>query len=157
MNADERARQDIREGMARGYHDIPDDAKLQAMSYVHLSEEFQSSKKDSPRLHVLDREMKRRIAQDQAEANRPNIRLGAYMGGGFALAGVVLGALLTHLSNNATKNKITPPAAVQQIPQNAVQIQPQTIYSQPSNPPATQGAISPSPTKTDAPGSKNPP
>lgn len=78
----------------RGFHGIPDDGKIQDMSYVQLCEVRNSCEKDSPKFYVMEREVKRRLAIDQAEINRPNMLLAAAIGGTFALVGIVVGAYL---------------------------------------------------------------
>jgi hypothetical protein len=133
------------EGFVRGFHGIPDAEKLNAMSFAELASLLSSCEKDSPKFHVVERELKKHLAKDQAEINRPNIRLGAYIGGGFGLAGVVLGAVLTNLNDSVASKQVSPPSPVQQIPQSNLKIQPSSINVQPSNPSAVQGAIPPTP------------
>lgn len=87
---------------ARGYHDIPDDGQLRVMSYIQLSEIFESCEKDSTKFHVIEREVKRRLAKDQAEINLRNVLFGAVVGGMFGLSGVALGYSLVR-SQRASK------------------------------------------------------
>lgn len=96
----------------RGYHDIPDDGKIRAMSYIRLSEVFHSCEKDSIKFHVIEREVKRRIAKDHAEINRSNIFFGACVAGIFGLIGVLLGY---YLRAEDVNNQVTPASAVQKI------------------------------------------
>lgn len=74
------------DAMARGYHSIPDDAELQRMSFVELASLLSSCESGSPRFNVVEREMKKHVAKDQAEINRPNMLWAAGIGGVFALS-----------------------------------------------------------------------
>lgn len=103
------------DGFSRGYNDIPFDGQIRAMSYLQLSEVFHSCEKNSVKYHVVEREVKRRLAKDQAEINRPNMLLAATVGGTFALAGVLLGA---YLKDSPTTQLVSPSTAVQQISNN---------------------------------------
>lgn len=80
--------------MARGYNGIPNEMEIGKMSYIKLSDAFRSSQPNTVKYDVLERELKRRQAKDQANINRPNMLLAAMIGGIFALAGVALGAYL---------------------------------------------------------------
>lgn len=77
-------------GVNKVVHDIPCDSDLKKMSFVELSIELASSKKDSPKFIIFEREIKKHIAKDQAKINRGNIILGACIG----LVGVFIGAWL---------------------------------------------------------------
>lgn len=77
--------------VTRGYRDIPDDSKLEAMSFIALSELLSSCESGSTKFHVVERELKKRLAKDQAKINRTNIYIGGIMAGLFGLFGVVLG------------------------------------------------------------------
>ena len=83
------------ENFSREFHGIPDDERLEALSFAELASELASSEKDSPKFRVIDREMKRHLAKDQARINLPNMLWAAGCGGIFALVGVVLGWCLT--------------------------------------------------------------
>jgi hypothetical protein len=100
------------DGFMRGFHGIPDDGQLRVMSYIELSEVFHSCEKDSTKFHVVEREVKRRLAKDQAEVNRSNILFGTVVGGIFNLAGVVLGYCLRLDPMN---QQVAPVNALQQI------------------------------------------
>lgn len=114
------------EAFRRGYHGIPDDGKLQAMSYIQLSELLHSSEKDSTKFHVIEREMKKHLAKDQARINRSNIILGACIG----LAGVFIGGFLRSsppcneipITNTVNQDHAVKPPLV-----NPPSIQPATI------------------------------
>ena len=100
----------------RGFHGIPDDEKLKAMSFAELASEISSCEAGSPKFIVIEREMKRHLARDQANINRFNILLGACVGGIFGLIGVALGFYLKndvatpdtmqHTSNIAEKRPV---------------------------------------------------
>ena len=96
----------------RGFHGIPDDKKLKAMSFTELASELASSEKDSPKSKVIEREIKRHLAKDQADINLPNMLWAAGFGGIFALAGVVLG---WYLNMSPATEQIAPAGAVQQM------------------------------------------
>lgn len=98
-------------GVNKVAHDIPYDYELSKMSFVELAIELASSKKDSPKFTVLEREIKKHLAKDQAKINRSNIILGACIG----LAGVFIGGVLR---SPATCNEISKTNTVQQLSNN---------------------------------------
>ena len=132
----------------RGYRGIPDDSELESMSFIALSELLSSCEKDSTKFHVVERELKKCFAQDQAKINRFNIILGACMGGFFGLAGVALGA---YLKNSPSPEQVTPSAAVQQIQNPKLTVKPPITDTAPVSQPAiTQPAADPTPVKSNA-------
>ena len=147
---------------SRGYHRIPDGEEIQAMSYIRLSEILHSCDKDSTKYIVIEREMKKHLAKDQAEINRKNIILGACMGGIFGLSGVVLG---TFLRTCPACDQVAPSSAVYQTEKGNLAVKP-PIYPHPtgtpspavipagqlapSTPPATQPANHPEPVQSNA-------
>ncbi len=80
-----------------GYHGIPSAAELRKMSFVQLAEEFASCQKATPKFLVVEREIKKRLAKDQARINLPNMLWAAFIGGAFALAGAFVGAIIRGL------------------------------------------------------------
>jgi len=100
------------EDFARGFHGIPDDEKLKRMSFAELSAELAGTEKGSPTYKVIERELKKHLAKDQAKINLPNMVWAAGFGGVFALAGVVLG---WYLNMPPATEQIAPAGAVQQI------------------------------------------
>lgn len=52
------------DAILRGYHDIPDDAKLQNMSFVELAALLSSCENGSARFLVVERELARRKQED---------------------------------------------------------------------------------------------
>jgi len=105
-------RAEEQEGFVRGFYGIPDAKKLDAMSFAELASELSSCAKDSPKFHVIERELKKHLAKDQARINLPNMLWAAGFGGTFALAGVVLGYYL--------KNDVPPTSSVQKIEKSAL-------------------------------------
>jgi hypothetical protein len=75
----------------RSYQGIPSDEKLTTMSDLDLVVALYSCEKDSPKFRFLDREMKKRLAKDQARINKQNVIIGGLLSGIFSLLGVVLG------------------------------------------------------------------
>jgi hypothetical protein len=75
----------------RGLHGIPDDEKFEVMSFVQLASALSSCDSGSPKFMVIEREMKKHLAKDQAEINLKNVIIGGIMAGIFGLSGVVLG------------------------------------------------------------------
>lgn len=146
---------DDEDDVTRGYRDIPDESKLESMSFIALSELLSSCEKDSTKFHVVERELKKRLAKDQAEINRSNIILGACMGGFFGLAGVALGA---YLKNSPTPEQVTPALAVQQIQNSKLTAKPPIANTAPiSQPTITRPVPEPSPVKNNAqPNNHNP-
>lgn len=126
---------------SRGFHGIPDDGKLRAMSYLQLAEALQGSAAGEPKYLVIEKEMKLRIAADQAKVNRANVLLGGLMAGCFGLAGVVLGWYLRESQPGA---QVTNSNAVQKVHPANLTIKPplgnipagQSVASQPVNVPA---------------------
>lgn len=122
------------EGFVRGFRSIPEDDKLRALSFVELAEERSRSPKDSTKYMTIDRELKKRLAADQAKINRSNVYAGALMSGLFGLAGVFLGWWLRDASSMQ-----------QSIPSNAVQLIQQGVLgvkSSVSNVPVVQPVAS---------------
>jgi hypothetical protein len=145
---------DEQDGFARGYHDIPDDGKIRAMSYIQLSEVFHSCEKDSTKFHVIEREVKRRLANDQAESNRSNVLFGACVGGIFGLVGVVIGA---YLRTCPDCTQVSPSAAVQQIGNSELTVKPPLGNVTAVAPASTPPASNPAPVASNAShGNRNP-
>ncbi len=86
--------QNFNAGLNKVLHEIPDDKKIQSMSFNELAIEISNCKKDAPRFFIIERELKKRLAQDQAAIYRPNMILSACIG----LGGVILGAILHYLA-----------------------------------------------------------
>jgi hypothetical protein len=82
------------EDFVRGYHGIPDDGKLKAMSFAELASLLTECEKDSAKFSVVEREMKKRLAKDQASVNRFNILMGAMIAGVCTIAGALIGSHL---------------------------------------------------------------
>lgn len=80
-----------------GFHGIPSPDKLSQMSFVQLAELLSSCTKDSPKFHVVERELRNRIAKDQARINLPNMLWAAALAGVFAIIGAVVGAIIRGL------------------------------------------------------------
>lgn len=79
--------------MDRALLDIPTDTELSNMTYIELVDNLSRSRQNSARFHVLDRQMRRILAEDQMLINRKN----TYIGGLVSLLGVALGWLLRGL------------------------------------------------------------
>ena len=56
-----------------GFHGIPSPEKLRQMSFLELAELLSSCKNGSTKFLVVERELKIRIAEDQAKINRRNM------------------------------------------------------------------------------------
>ena len=82
------------DSFVRGFHGIPDDKALGAMSFTQLASLLAGCEIGSPKFIVLEREMKKHLAKDQARINRSNILVGALIAGLFALLGAGVGGLL---------------------------------------------------------------
>jgi len=80
---------DENDAFTRGFHGIPDEAKLKSMSYIELAESFSDSEKGSTKYYVVEREMLRRKSKDQMVATV----IGALIGGVFTLVGGFLANL----------------------------------------------------------------
>ncbi|MEO6203306.1 MAG: hypothetical protein ABIU05_23510 [Nitrospirales bacterium] len=115
MTSPEIERKAQEDGLLRGFHDIPDDVKLHKMSFVELVALLTTCEEGSVKFHVVERELKKRLAKDQAKINRKNIFLGACLGGIF---GLVSGFLVAHLKDSPSSQQLITPTAVQQ-PNNA--------------------------------------
>lgn len=126
----------------RGYHGIPDSSKLQAMSYIQLSEIFQSCEKNSTKFHVIERELKKHLAKDQAAINRKNMIIGACIGGIFGLTGVFLGALI---KESPPVQRVAPAGTVQQKSNSNLPAKPPVASLPLSAPSIKQSSNSPAP------------
>lgn len=76
-----------------GYHDIPSQQKLSAMSFVQLASELADCKPGSAKFLVIENAMLRHAES----ANKKNMISGAIIGGSFSLAGVIIGVMLSAL------------------------------------------------------------
>lgn len=85
---------EVQDSFTRGYHDIPDSSQLESMSFAELASEISTCQAGSAKYIVIEREIKRHLANDQAKMNRKNILLGVLIGGVFTIAGTFLGAYL---------------------------------------------------------------
>lgn len=139
--------QEEQEGFVRGFHSIPDAEKLTAMSFAEIASLLPSCEKDSPKFHVVERELKKHLAKDQAEINRPNMLLAAGIGGTFALAGVVLGA---YLNNSPSLKQVAPSATVQQVEKSNLGEKPPIANLPVSQPSAVAPTIHPDPKQNNA-------
>jgi len=72
MTQSEIERKAEEDGFLRGYHDIPDNVKLHKMSFVDLAALLASCEGGSAKFNVVERELKKHLAKDQAEINRKN-------------------------------------------------------------------------------------
>ena len=140
MTPSEIARKDDEDGFLRGYHGIPDNEKLQQMSFLELAALLGSCEIGSAKFSVVEREMKKHLAKDQAEISRKNIILGACMGGIFGLTGVVLGAWL---KESPPTPGVARPNAVQQIPNGQLPVKSPAANLTLNAPPAMQAANNP--------------
>ena len=140
---------EAQEGFVRGFHSIPDDGKLSAMSFSELASLLSSCEKESPKFLVVERELKKHLARDQAKINLPNMLWAACIGGAFALAGVVLGWYL----KKPTFEQIAPPGAVQQIEKSSLAVKPPNGDVVPT----AQPSVKPPPPKNNEQPRKNAP
>lgn len=138
----------------RGSLDIPDDEKLRQMSFVELAALLSSCESGSARFNVVERELKKHLAKDQAKINRFNIGFGACVGGIFGLVGVVLGA---YLKDSPAFKQVAPSGTVQQIEKSNLAPVPPIGKVIPSAPPIAQPANHPPPVQTNGqPSNRNP-
>ena len=114
--------QEEEDAFVRTSHGLPLQHKLDAMSFFDLARLISTVKADSPAYMVVERAMKRILAEDQAKINRLNVLLGALIGGLFGFSGVVLGA---YLKNAPAAQQPTPSSTVQQIQQGNLAVKPQ--------------------------------
>ncbi len=130
------------EAFALGFHDVPDARTLAAMSFVELAAELSSSKPGTPKHMVIEREMKRALAKDQAKANRSNIYIGTVIAGIFGLSGVVIGWWLRETSsvqNPAHTNSLN------QVQQTGFSHEPMVSNPAPVQPIASKPVANPPP------------
>ena len=133
---------DVSKGFNKVRHGIPDDSKLASMSFADLAVDLSLCIKDSPKFTVIERELKKRIAQDQAKINRPNMLYAACVGGAFALTGVVLGYYL--------KNDVPPGGAVQKVEKSTLAPSPSIANIPASQPPISPPAVQPAGVQNNA-------
>ncbi len=142
------------ESFLRGYHSLPDDKKIQAMSFIQLSELYQSCEKDSTKFHVVEREVKKRLAKDQAKINRKNIIIGSCIGGLFTIVGVILG---WWLKSCPLCESVASSSTVHKIGNVNLAVKPPVAKLPLSVPPIPKPTDSPSPVRNDAQPSKHNP
>ena len=82
---------------AAGFHGLPGPNELSQMSFLELAELLSSCEKDTPRFLVVERELKKRLAKDQAKIILPNMLWAAALAGVFAILGAVVGATIRGL------------------------------------------------------------
>ena len=99
------------DGFLRGFSGMPDDVTLSDMSFTELAILLSSCEGGSAKFKVVERELKKYLAKDQAEINRKNTILSTCLGGFFGLSGVILGA---QLENFPSCHEMAPIAAIQQ-------------------------------------------
>lgn len=135
-------RAEEQEGFVRGFYGIPNAEKLAAMSFAELAAALSSCEKDSPRFHVIERELKKHIAEDQARINLPNMLWAAAFGGVFALSGVVLGYYL--------KNDVPPTSSMQKVEKSQFTRNPLSGNVPLREPPTVSPSQQPAPKSNDA-------
>jgi hypothetical protein len=134
-----------------GFYDIPDDARLKAMSFAELASELSSANKDSPKYMTLERELTRVHARDQARANRSNVVLGAVIAGSFALLGVFLGWFLRGPQPSETLTTPRTSYTNEKANHNTIARSPNLDANEPASPsPPASGATPSRPTKDAA-------
>lgn len=141
-----KAEAEAEEDMIRRYSNIPDERELQEMPYVLLSDAFRLCEKGSTKFHVIEREMKKRLAKDQAKINLPNMLCAACVGGVFALIGVLLGYWL--------KNDVPHTSPEQKIEKRTLTPSAQSGNPAFSKPPVIPPAVQPAPLQSNAQSSK---
>ena len=118
------------------------------MSFVELASQLSSCEKDTAKFHVIERELKGRLAKDQAKINRFNVILGACIGGAFGLLGVVLGY---YLKNDVPRSSIVQKVEKSDLTQNpllgSVPVGKPAVGAPVPNPTPVQGNAQPSNTK----------
>lgn len=97
MNQSQTDRQMEEDAFQRTGLDVPLDHELRQMSFVELAALFSSCESGSAKFSIVERELKKHLAKDQAKINRPNMLWAAVVGGVFALCGVVLGHYLRNV------------------------------------------------------------
>ena len=125
-------------------HDIPDKYDIAAKTFDVLAAMLADSKQDSARYTVIDREIKKRLANDSAAIHLKNVIIGACAGGVFGLLGVILGSYLK------SEKQISPTSTMQQINHGQLAAQPQVVNAPATKPVASQPIYVPSPIKPDA-------
>ena len=112
---------DLSKGFNKVHHGIPDDSKLASMQFSDLAVELSLCKKDSPKFMVVEREMKKQLAKDQARINLPNIVVGAGIAGFFTIFGAFVGG---YLKACPSCQQVAPANSVQQIEKSNLGIKP---------------------------------
>jgi hypothetical protein len=118
------------------------------MSFSDLAVELSSCTKDSPKFTVVEREMKRRLAKDQAKISLPNILVGAGVAGFFAIVGAFVGG---YLKTCPSCQQVAPANSVQKMEKSDLSIKPPiTNVPMVISPPAEQSPSHPTDVKKDA-------
>ena len=122
--------------------DVPLDHELQQMSFVELAALLSSCKSGSAKFCIVERELKKHLAKDQAKINLPNMLYAACVGGVFALCGVVLGYYL--------KNDVGHTGAEQKVETRTLAPSLQITNIPISQPPIIPPAVQPAAVKNNA-------
>lgn len=131
----------------RGFRDIPDDAKIKAMSFIELVEALSQAKRETTLFLALDREHKKRLGRDAAQINLRNVLIGGVLAGCFGLVGVVLG---WYLRDSQPTQQAPSSGTAQQDQKNNLATQPKVV-NLPSVPSvASQPVAMPSSVRPDA-------
>lgn len=147
MTLEEIHQQAAQESFLRGYLDIPDDAKLQKMSFVELAALLSSCESGSARFSVVERELRKHLAKDQAKINLRNVILGACIGGIFGLAGVAIGA---HLKEPPTFQQASPSSTVERMENGSLNVEPPVGAVAPNAPPVSHPTANPASVQNNA-------
>lgn len=127
------------------FHGIPGDEKLKFMSFSDLAIELAGCEKGSPKFLVIEREMKKFLAEDQAKINLKNILIGAWIG----LLGVVLGAFLGAYLKNPCDAQKSNPNVMNQIEKNQLTVKPPIGDAPTLQPPSIPVSIKPAPSQNN--------
>lgn len=131
----------------RGYHDLPHENDLRQMSFVQLVSLLATCKKDSPKFTVVEREIKKYLAKDQAKINRSNIFLGVCIGGIFTIVGAIIGAII---KTCPLCDNISPSKAVYEPEKSNLGVKPQVTGISPREPSVGEVHNNPAPVQNDA-------
>jgi len=113
MTPEDTEQKAAQEAFSRGALDLPTDEQLKLMSFVELAARRAGYREDSAQVQVIDREIRKRLATDQAKINLPNMIWAAGVGGLLGICGAIGGVVIGYfLKTDLSVRNAVPPTSM---------------------------------------------